>query len=347
MPSSDSIACDWCGRRFPTKSARSQHVQRTPGCLRKREEAFQKLTSCPIRGRHRTTVADSDLPLATLEHEAVSADGMEKENEPPELEYQCSPSSTSPIQSFPSSSYHTHSSLGEPTPGLNNVDTNAEPPSRQARVDDVLDDRDQRFAEPFPAHKYAGATFGNTRTSFDAIRDDQVLHGAEILGPFQNDEEWALAKWLIKNVGHNAAEEFLKLAVVSTGFVSMDVDSGFHLTLCRNLKIQQAASVSFTSKDALYKRVDELPSGVNWHCREVVQEGDLMDANGKPLTERLELWYRDPVECVQELMGNPIFKNHLAYAPTRVYQDREGRVRQIDEMWTGNWWWDVQVSILV
>lgn len=109
-------------------------------------------------------------------------------------------------------------------------------------------------------------------------------------------------------------------------------------------QIQHTDSVSFGSKDELYRRVDELPSGVGWHCREVVQEGDLKDVNGRPLTEKLELWYRDPVDCVKELMGNPVFKDHLAYAPTRVYQDRRGQVRQIDEMWTGNWWWDIQVS---
>ncbi|KAI0755864.1 hypothetical protein BC629DRAFT_1584640 [Irpex lacteus] len=190
--------------------------------------------------------------------------------------------------------------------------------------DEPEDNPENRFVEPFPHEKFAGATFGKARTTFDAIRNDQILQGAEVLGPFKNDEEWALAKWLIKNVGHNAADEFLKLAV-----------------------IQHTDSVSFGSKDELYRRVDELPSGVGWHCREVVQEGDLKDVNGRPLTEKLELWYRDPVDCVKELMGNPVFKDHLAYAPTRVYQDRRGQVRQIDEMWTGNWWWDIQQRLPV
>lgn len=102
--------------------------------------------------------------------------------------------------------------------------------------------------------------------------------------------------------------------------------------------------VSYRNKDELYARIDQLPGGVRWHCKEVVQEGNLKDDNGKPLTENLELWYRDPVECIQELLGNPMFKKNLAYAPARIYRDPEGKVRQIDEMWTGNWWWEIQVS---
>ena len=95
-------------------------------------------------------------------------------------------------------------------------DINAKAPLRQACVEDVPDiESTHRFVEQFPDKNLAGASFGRSRTSFDAIRDDQILRGAEILGPFNNDEEWQLAKWLIKNVGHNTAEEFLKLAVVS------------------------------------------------------------------------------------------------------------------------------------
>jgi hypothetical protein len=62
------------------------------------------------------------------------------------------------------------------------------------------------------------------------------------------------------------------------------------------------------------------------------------------MVERLELWRRDPVECVQELMENPAFRDHMAYAPERVYKDKEGKVRIYDEMWTANWWWDLQVK---
>ncbi|THG92911.1 hypothetical protein EW026_g8163 [Hermanssonia centrifuga] len=156
---------------------------------------------------------------------------------------------------------------------------------------------DERYALQCPSDCHAGATFGVAKTAFDIIRDDQVLRGAEIWGPFKDDNQWKLAKWLIKNVGHNQAEEFLKLGII------------------------QDAGLDYSNKDRLYKAVDELPSGLDWRCKEVVQTGDLTNASGEALTETLEM---------------------LAYAPEQVYRDKEGTNRHIDEMWTGNWWWDLQ-----
>ena len=69
-----------------------------------------------------------------------------------------------------------------------------------------------------------------------------------------------------------------------------------------------------------------------------------MDEDGKPMPpEKLELWRRNPVDCVKELMGNPAFKAVLRYAPERVYRDKERKICVYDEMWTGDWWWDTQV----
>jgi Plavaka transposase len=64
-------------------------------------------------------------------------------------------------------------------------------------------------------------------------------------------------------------------------------------------------------------------------------------------SEEMELWRRDPVECIRELIGNPTFKDLLAYAPEQAFQDEEGNIRIFDEMWTGDWWWDLQVSIVI
>ncbi len=72
-------------------------------------------------------------------------------------------------------------------------------------------------------------------------------------------------------------------------------------------------------------------------------KGDLVDKNGKVLTEDIELWQRDPVECIRELIGNPVFKDYLAYLPEHVYMDPEGKERVYDEMWTADWWWELQV----
>ena len=55
------------------------------------------------------------------------------------------------------------------------------------------------------------------------------------------------------------------------------------------------------------------------------------------MEENVEVWRRDPVECVKELMGNPAFKNHMSYVAEHVYLDKGGKVRIFDEMWTADW----------
>lgn len=73
--------------------------------------------------------------------------------------------------------------------------------------------------------------------------------------------------------------------------------------------------------------------------------GNREDENGKLLQEEVELWCRDPVECVKELIGNPSFKEDMAYSPARAYSDHVGEHRIIDKMWTADWWAEKQVRL--
>jgi hypothetical protein len=73
-------------------------------------------------------------------------------------------------------------------------------------------------------------------------------------------------------------------------------------------------------------------------------KGDLTDANGNNRLETLELWHRDPIECVAELLGNPFFRGKQQYAPRRVFRNKDGTNRDFGEMWTADWWWKTQVS---
>ncbi|KAG2070205.1 hypothetical protein BDR04DRAFT_1128584 [Suillus decipiens] len=150
----------------------------------------------------------------------------------------------------------------------------------------------------------AGEVSGNAKTTFETIRDDQVLRGSEIWGPFADEDEWHLAKWLIKNVSHNQADEFLKLNVV-----------------------QRRVQPSFHNKNALLSAIDELPSRIDWQCEAMTLTGDITNDE-------------DPVECIRELIGNPCFKESMYYTPEHSYT-------VIDEMWTADWWWNMQECVPV
>ncbi|KAH7904475.1 hypothetical protein BJ138DRAFT_1019119, partial [Hygrophoropsis aurantiaca] len=148
--------------------------------------------------------------------------------------------------------------------------------------------------------------------------DEQVLRGAEIWGPFATNDEWELAKWLIKNVGHNQAENFLKLNIIQS-----KVDPSFH------------------NKAAFLNAIDQLPAGVEWQCESITLTGDITNDEGEASVEEVEMWFRDPVECVRELIGNPSFQDVMKYAPERVYTGEEGTDRVINETWTADWWWNL------
>lgn len=121
--------------------------------------------------------------------------------------------------SFPRSSYPDFESetlvdhASDSTYG-NSGDNDAIPPSTSEEPTSQ-DTEPLVWEEHCPQEHRAGAAIGHSKTIFETYRDDQILQGAEILGPFESDAEWELAKWLIKNVGHNQADEFLRLPIVS------------------------------------------------------------------------------------------------------------------------------------
>ncbi|KAJ7160367.1 hypothetical protein C8R46DRAFT_1286061 [Mycena filopes] len=194
-------------------------------------------------------------------------------------------------------------------------------PTTPATADPVATGR-QRWRKECPGH--GGATYGKGKTTFEVIRDEEVLKGADVLGPFKDEAEWELAKWLIKHVGHTATDEFLKLRMIT-----------------------ERARPSYTGKNSFFDKIDELPGGVEWQCKEMDIKGDLPDLDKDPTGatmrgETVELWWRDPVECIRELIGNPMFRDAMRFAPEELYADAQGNNRVFEEMWTGDWWKEMQ-----
>ncbi|KAF7367105.1 hypothetical protein MSAN_00970100 [Mycena sanguinolenta] len=201
-------------------------------------------------------------------------------------------------------------------------DTDARDPEPSGNTTTATEEPKELFERSFPSEYAAGATYGRTKTMFEHIRDDQILTGCEVLGPFQDEEEWELAKWLIKNVGHNQAEAFLKLPIVS-----------------------DRVKPSFENKQAFLESIDRLPIAASWKVKHIPVTGDILDENGNKRTETAELWFRDPVECVRELIGNPSFKDVMDYAPTQLFVDENGTEAFIKEMSSAGWWWKMQLRL--
>ena len=83
-------------------------------------------------------------------------------------------------------------------------------------------------------------------------------------------------------------------------------------------------------------------------CHSLTVHGDEEDENGERKSEILDVWCRDPVKCVHKLIGNPEFWDSMHYCPEKLFtsDDKLDEDRIINEMWTGDWWWDLQVCIV-
>ncbi|KAG2359927.1 hypothetical protein BDR07DRAFT_1291080, partial [Suillus spraguei] len=136
-------------------------------------------------------------------------------------------------------------------------------------------------------------------------------------------EEWGLAEWLVKNLGQTQIDEFLKLPIVS-------------LMLKFEEFTQNQTKPSFHNNRSFLQKVDKLPHAAAWSCKKVKVQGNKTDEKGQTLHEEVEVWMRDPIKCIKDLIENPLFCNHMAYAPVQAYTDPAGLHRVIDDMWTAD-----------
>lgn len=109
------------------------------------------------------------------------------------------------------------------------------------------------------------------------------------------------------------------------------------------LQVMRDGGLGFRSKDTLFRKIDALPQGPGWTCTTIEAKGDLVDSSGNPLVEYLDVWHRNPIDVIKDLLGNPHFKDSLQWSAIRRYRDNKGKVQEFSEMSTGDWWWETQV----
>ncbi|KAJ7456359.1 hypothetical protein B0H11DRAFT_1874417 [Mycena galericulata] len=196
----------------------------------------------------------------------------------------------------------------------------ANPKKRPRATVEEVEDEDARWFQHFPADGEAGAILAACRTQFESLREEQRKAGLEPWSPFESEDEWEHSRWMMTSgISQSKTDEYLKLKTVREG-----IDPSFH------------------NNRAFLKRIDALPEGPQWKCYPFELEGNELGADNKPRTEVLEMWHRDPVECVRELLGNPAFTKQ-GYEPCRIFKsfkDDKCSNREFNEMWTADWWWE-------
>ena len=102
--------------------------------------------------------------------------------------------------------------------------------------------------------------------------------------------------------------------------------------------MQVVERLGLTFKDAreLLIKVDGIPDRAPWKTASLCFPD-------RPDDKHL-VRYRDVIEAIKALLGNPSYAHHIVYRPKRVFADASKTKRIFTEMWTGLWWNAVQVS---
>ena len=90
--------------------------------------------------------------------------------------------------------------------------------------------------------------------------------------------------------------------------------------------------LSYRTVKELNSIVDDLPGRPPFKCQ------DVLIGN-----QTLQFHFRDVLHSIRAIYGDPEFARDLIFAPERHYVDRERTRRVYSEMYTGDWWWSVQV----
>lgn len=69
------------------------------------------------------------------------------------------------------------------------------------------------------------------------------------------------------------------------------------------------------------KKLDLLPTGPPWMCEMIKVVGDRIGEDGQANIDNVELWKRDALEIVKNLMSNPLFKDQIATHTDWVSKD--------------------------
>ncbi|KAI0054983.1 hypothetical protein BV25DRAFT_1784624, partial [Artomyces pyxidatus] len=107
--------------------------------------------------------------------------------------------------------------------------------------------------------------------------------------PFATKEDWQVAKWAIDGrLSHSMLKGLLSIPGV-----------------------RKKLNVSYGSMKTVLKKVDQLPARAVWKSREVWFKD-------RPDDKHL-IQYRDPLEAIEALLGNPAHKDNIVYRPSKVF----------------------------
>ena len=152
---------------------------------------------------------------------------------------------------------------------------------------------------------------------FDVF-DDEI----DLWSPFSREEEYRFAHWCVKHIFSSAAIN----------------------ELFRNSTM--ATISNFTSSHTLFKRLNEMSYAMaidSWKSGKVCYNR-MADSNNLRDNDYTRFFHCNPVECIEFLMQQSAFREHMSYAPAKEFNDAEEHI--CSEVKSSDRWWNEQVRLL-
>ncbi|KAJ7029583.1 hypothetical protein C8F04DRAFT_1116259 [Mycena alexandri] len=162
----------------------------------------------------------------------------------------------------------------------------------------------------------ASRMFGEGKTFMVSFHEDKYSKERQcnVYYPFASAEEWEFASFLTRsNMSNESIDEMLKLQLTAK----------MHL--------------SFKNSKDLRSRIEILPRDPQW--KSVPWRTEY--ATKSPLT----VYYRDPLECLQHLLSNPLVKDHIHFTSFRLWASVDKLMHMYTEWLLGDVTWKMQKQL--
>ncbi|KAI1785254.1 hypothetical protein LXA43DRAFT_976331 [Ganoderma leucocontextum] len=148
------------------------------------------------------------------------------------------------------------------------------------------------------------------------MADEEADSGSETKNPFYpfaSRRDWEIAYWFIREEpGHKAFDRFLRIP-----------------------GIRESLGLSYDTVRAMLELIQSIPERAGqWYVKRL----SFQDRPDQKFTIR----YRNVLDGICSLWGDPALSKHLVYKPRHVFTDATRQKRIYSEMSTGNWWHAIQ-----
>jgi hypothetical protein len=193
------FSCDYCSARIKTNQGLRSHISQSAACGRKYSEA-----NAAASDSDESAVSDVDEGASTGDfgdiglgseggHPGISDDELEMPDPP---QQQDAPDNADP----------------DPNPGAAGTTK-----KRQRATVEEVEDEDDCWTQSFPEAAQAGAAYRACQTQFEKLRDEQQGAGKAPWAPFESEDQWELARWLMTaGISLKKTDAFLKLKTART-----------------------------------------------------------------------------------------------------------------------------------